>query len=230
MITKTYVTALAFLFAGVSGAGGQVFSEPAVGLKSHQTMEIDKVEITQQKTIIYISLVNRITGGTFCADRNIYIILPDGTRLGITKASGIPRCPDVHRFKKPGEILGFSLEFPALPHGTGWIDLIENCNDVCFTVYGILLNDGFSRRIDEAVSYVEKGQTDTAIGLYQKLIQDAGYSELGITGSLYSDLVSLLQSKGYTASAADWYRKLAASDFPWKELYINNLNFHGIKY
>jgi hypothetical protein len=97
-------------------------------------------------------------------------------------------------------------------------------------VYGILLNDGFSRRIDEAMGYVNKGQTDSAIGLYRKLIQDASGNDAGIVGSLYSDLISLLVSKGYTASAAEWYNKLVALSIPGKQMYIDNLNFRGIRY
>lgn len=208
----------------------QIFDQPAVGLKSVQTMEVLKVESSSDKTVVYLSVENRIKGGTFCADRNIFIICPDGTKLKLLKASGIPQCPDTYRFRKEGEILEFSLVFPPLGRGTYWIDLIEECNENCFSVYGILLNNEFSRKIDAALSYVDRGQTDSAIGAYTKLIAEAGTDNAGIAGSLYSDLISLLYGKGYTASAADYYRRLAASDLPHKELYLGNLNFRGIRY
>jgi hypothetical protein len=229
MITKTLLAAYVFI-ACSTALKGQIWNVPAVGLKSHQTMEVQKVEITTQRTIVYLSIENKISGGTFCADKNIFIVLPDGRRLKMEKASGIPICPDLHKFKKQGEVLDFSLSFPATGPLTGWFDIIEECSDNCFSVYGILLNEAFSRRIDEAILQVEKGHTDTAIGLYQKLINDAGATEAGIAGSLYSDLISLLVSKGYTASASDWYKKLAASNLPGKELYIQNLNFRGIRF
>ncbi|HEX2968761.1 MAG TPA: hypothetical protein VHO46_06615 [Bacteroidales bacterium] len=208
----------------------QTFDEPAVGLKSVQTMEIVKVELTGAKTIVHIAVENRIKGGTFCADRNLFIINPDGTKLKLQKASGIPNCPASHKFKNVGEVLEFTLTFPALKQGTGWISIVEECDQNCFSIYGILLNNSFSRSIDEAVAYLDRGQMDTAIGRYINLIGQAGKNEAGITGSLYSDLITLLASKGYTANAAEWYHKLVASDIPWKELYIANLNSRGIKY
>lgn len=230
MIIKTYVAALFVLAANFPAVYAQTFTLPAVGLKSHQTMEVLKVETYNTRTVIFLSVENRIRGGTFCADRNIFIILPGGSRLKLEKASGIPVCPNSHKFREVGESLEFSLTFPALLPGTGWLDIVEECNENCFSVYGVLLNDAFSRRIDEAAAYVDNGQTDSAIGLYQKLINDAGPSEAGIAGSLYADLISLLAGKGYTSLAAEWYRKLVASDIPGKQMYIGNLSFRGIRY
>lgn len=230
MITKSCFLSAVFLMCRAFVSQAQVFDQPAVGLKNVQTMEILRVESAADRTVLYLSVENRIKGGTFCADRNIFIICPDGTRLKLLKSSGIPQCPETYRFRKEGEILEFSLVFPPLGPGTNWIDLVEECKDNCFSVYGILLNNEFSRRIDAAVSYVDRGQTDSAIGAFTKLIAESGNDKAGIAGSLYSDLISLLDGKGYTASASDYYRRLAASDLPHKELYIGNLNFRGIKY
>ncbi len=229
MILKTCIS-FSFLLAANFSVFSQSFSMPAVGLKSVQTMEVLKVELSPDKTVIYLSVENRKKGGTFCADRNIFIIAPDGKKIKLQKADGIPQCPDAHRFNKEGEILEFNLIFPVISQGMGWIDLVEECTQDCFSVIGILLNDSFSRRIDEAMEYVNKGQTDSAIGMYRKLIQDASENESGILGSLYSDLISLLAGKKYSASAAEWYRKLASSNIPRKQMYIENLNFRGIKY
>lgn len=230
MIAKSYFLSAVFLTCLATASHSQVFNQPAVGLKSVQTMEVLKIEVSQDETVLYLSVENRIKGGTFCADKNIFIICPDGSKLKMLKASGIPRCPDTYRFKKEGEILEFSLAFPPLAAGTHWIDVVEECNDNCFSVYGILLNDEFSRKIDAAVAYVNRGQTDSAIGAYTKLIAEAGTNEAGIAGSLYSDLISLLYGKGYTASAADYYHRLSVSSVPRRDLYIGNLNFRGIKY
>jgi hypothetical protein len=230
MIVKTYLPVLLFLITNFTVLFSQTFTVPAVGLKSHQTMEVLRIELSPEKTVVLLSIENRIKGGTFCADRNIYIVQPDGSRLKLQKASGIPQCPDSHKFSREGEVLEFSLTFGSLKPGTGWIDIVEECGQDCFSVYGILLNESFSRRIDDALFYVNKGQTDSAIGLYRKMIQDAGDNEAGIVGSLYTDLISLLVSKGYGASAAETYRKLVSLDIPRKQFYIDNLNFRGIKY
>jgi hypothetical protein len=230
MIAKTCLTSIIFFLVMETHLGAQVFDSPAIGLKSHPTMEITKIERQEDKTLVYVSVENRINGGTFCADKNIFIIQPDGSKLKLEKVSGIPNCPATHKFKKIGEVLDFTLIFPVLEPGTGWFNLIEECSDNCFSVYGILLNNEFTARIDMASSYIDKGQVDTAISLYQSMINDASVREAGIVGSLYNDLITLLASKGYSANAAEWYRKLASSDIPQKDLYLNNLNFRGIKY
>jgi hypothetical protein len=228
MITKTYLISLLFLTSVL--AKSQVFYSPAIGLKSHETMEVTKVEMSPEKTVVYLSVENRIKGGEFCADRNIFISYPDGTRSKIVKSNGIPQCPASYKFRRIGEKLEFNLTFPPLTAGTGWIDLIEDCNNNCFSVYGILLNAGISGKISEAVQYVDKGEFDTAIGLYTSLISQTGPAQAGITGSLYVDLIELLVRKGYRAQAADYYKKLASSVLPRKELYLNNLNSRGIRF
>jgi hypothetical protein len=228
MITKTYLILLLFLSQFMATA--QVYYMPATGLKSHETMEIVKVENSSDKTTIYLSIENRIKGGVFCADRNIYIGFSDGTRSKMVKSTGIPQCPDSYKFKKIGEKLEFSLVFPPVKPGTGWFDLIEDCSDNCFSVYGILLNSNISSAINEAVLYVNRGELDTAIKIYSDLIAKAAPSDAGIVASLYVDLIELLVRKGYTAQATDYYRKLAASTFPRKELYLNNLNSRGIRF
>lgn len=228
-VRKLYFV-LVFLTIGIGNIFSQTYYQPNIGLKSHETLEILKAELTAGSTIIYLSVENRIAGGAFCADRNIYIIYPDRTRIKVIKASGIPQCPEYYKFKTIGEKLSFSLTFPPLKPGTEWIDLIEDCSDNCFSFYGILLDSDLNKRIDEAVADVDNGEIDTAIALYKDIIGSVGTTGNGITGSLYSDLISLLVRKNYTAQASEWYKKLLTSDVPQLQLYIKNLNSRGIKF
>jgi hypothetical protein len=230
MTVRKLFFVLVFLTIGIGNIFSQTYYQPNIGLKSHETLEILKAELTAKSTILYLSVENRITGGAFCADRNIYVIYPDGTRIKVIKASGIPQCPEYYKFKTIGEKLAFTLTFPPLKPGTEWIDLIEDCNDNCFSFYGILLNSDLNKRIDEAVADVDNGEIDTAISLYKGIIESIGSSGNGITGSLYSDLISLLVRKNYTARASEWYKKLLSSNVPQLQLYIKNLNSRGIKF
>jgi hypothetical protein len=208
----------------------QTYEKPTFALKSHETLEILKIDITNGQTLIYLSIENRIDNGEFCADKNIFIIYPGGNRYKLVKVLDIPECPDTYKFKKIGEKLGFTLTFPALKTGTKWIDLIEDCNDNCFSFYGILLDSELNAKIDEAVAFVERGEIESAIDKYESIIESIGTSENGISGSLYSDLISLLVKKGNKAEAETWYKKLVSSDVPRLQLYINNLNSRGIKF
>lgn len=230
MLRKTCCTALFFFIISFVPALPQTFNKPATGLRSHETLEILKVDVSGNRTAVYLAVENRIKDGSFCADRNIYIISPDGTRLKLESAYNIPQCPEYYKFKSIGERLYFTLTFPALKPGTGWIDIIEDCNENCFRIYGILLNDDLTRGISEAVKMADNGQTDTAIKVYKGLIERAGKQDEGITASLYSDLVTLLVQKGYSAQASEWYLRLLSSELPHKQLYIDNLNSQGIKF
>lgn len=230
-MTAKYSILTIIFFIGISGrVFSQIYNRPAIGLKSHETMEILKVDVASDKTILYLSIENKIDGGTFCADKNIFLIYPDGSRSKLEKTTGIPQCPKYYVFKKKGEKLAFSLTFPVLKPGTGWFNLIEDCNDNCFSIYGVLLDDELTRKIDEAIAAVDRGEIDNAIDVYKKLVYSTQKSKEGIAGSLYSDLISLLVKKGYSEQASDWYKKLSLSDVPGRQLYIKNLNSIGIKF
>ena len=110
------------LIANIICGFSQTISLPNYSLKSHETLEIKKIEITSEKTIVFLSIENQTTGGYFCADKNIFIIKPDGTRSKLISSSGIPVCPETYKFKAIGEKLNFILTFLPLKTGTGWID------------------------------------------------------------------------------------------------------------
>jgi hypothetical protein len=107
----------------------QTYIKPNYALKSHETLEIKKIDLSAQKTLIFLSVENKITGGYFCADKNIFIIYPDGTRSLLTSSKGIPVCPETYKFKTIGEKLNFELTFPPLNQDTQWIDLTEDCTE-----------------------------------------------------------------------------------------------------
>jgi hypothetical protein len=208
----------------------QTFNTPNFALKSHETLEISKVEISAEKTVLYLSVENRINGGTFCADKNIFIIFPDGTRLKMINSSGIPECPDTYKFKTIGEKLRFTLTFPPLKAGTGWIDLIEDCNDNCFSFYGITFDNDLNKRLDEAFSFAEKGENYKAISLLKVILESIDNQNPGIEGALYTDIIALMLKTGDSAGAEAFYKKMLSSKAPRLDLYIKNLNSLGIKF
>ena len=120
-------------------AHSQTIDKPNIALKSHETLEILKIEITSKATLIWLSVENRRDqGGNFCADKNISLIYPGGSRQKLTRANNIPVCPGSYIFKSIGEKLQFTLEFPPIMPGTKWMDLIEDCSENCFSFYGVM--------------------------------------------------------------------------------------------
>ena len=107
-----------FFFATSSlNVFSQTHNQPNIGLKNHETLEITKIAVSPEKTTIYLEIENHIEGGYFCADKNIYITYPDGGKVKLINAVGIPQCPDSYKFKSVGEKLQFTLTFPPLKSG-----------------------------------------------------------------------------------------------------------------
>ena len=177
-----------------------------------------------------MSVENRTTGGYFCADKNTFIVYPDGKRVKLTSSNGIPVCPDTYKFKLIGEKLDFILTFPPLEEGNEWIDLIEDCTDNCFSFYGITLDTGLNRRIDEAFALAEKGESAQAINSFIKIAGEAAISKKRIEGLLYMNIIKLAERTGNKTLASEWYGKLVSSGSPRSELIIKHLNSQGIKY
>lgn len=230
MKIKIILIVLFIFITGVVKIYAQTYNQPNIGLKSHETLEISKVELTEHKTLIYLSVENHIIGGNFCADKNIFIIYPDGTRSKLISSSGIPVCPDTYRFKTIGEKLDFVLKFPPLKLGTDWIDLIEDCSENCFSFYGVTLDNDLNNKIDDAFTLVENKEPAKALVNFIKIADSIDNKNLGIEGLIYINIIRLAKETGNTVKAAEWYNRLKSSGIPRSELCIKNLNSQGIVY
>jgi hypothetical protein len=221
------------MLIGLTGfitAWSQSFILPNYGLKSPETLEISKIEASSKSTTFYMSIENRIQNGFFCADKNIYMIYPDGSRNKVESAGGIPVCPDTYKFKAIGEKLDFVLVFPPLKAGTAWIDLIEECNENCFSFYGVTLDDVLNKRLDDVFYKASKGEPSDNIVLFKSLLDSIASQNLGIEGSLYINIIEAAMEESDKVNTIVWYKRLAASDAPGLSHYLKYLNNKGIKY
>jgi hypothetical protein len=208
----------------------QSYIQPNYGLKSHETLIINKIEATNTTTTIFLTIENRIQGGTFCADKNIYIFYPDGTNSKLISSNNIPVCPDFHKFKTPGEKLDFTLTFPPLKKGVDWFDLIEDCNENCFHFYGVTLDNDLNRKINDAFSMAENDDPLKAMISFIDILESRDSKNTGIEGLLYVNIISLAKQSGNFGQAADWYKKMKNSGAPRLQDYFKFLNDQGIKY
>jgi hypothetical protein len=209
----------------------QTYTQPNIALKSHETLVISKIELTIEKTLIYLSVENqRNEGGSFCADKKIYLLYPNGSRLNLKRAQNIPVCPDSYKFKSVGEKLQFTLEFPPLTPGTKWIDIIEDCTSNCFWFYGVTLDNELNKRLDEAFELASKGQPAGNIILFKKILDDIDSQDLGIEGLLYINIINAAAEDANNVDMAKWYKRMVSSHAPRVDQYIKYLNDKGIKY
>jgi len=228
MKNKIFYTALLTILPFTTWS--QSFIQPNYGLKSHETLIINKVECSDKATTIYLTVENRRVGGTFCADKNIYIFYPDGTNIKLESSNGIPVCPDSHKFQMAGEKLDFTLTFPPLKKGVEWIDLVEDCKDNCFHFYGVTLDNELNRKINDAFSMAENDDPLKAMISLVDILNSTDKTNLGSEGFLYVNIISLAREAGNYGQASDWYKKLKNSGAPRLQEYIKFLNDQGIKY
>jgi len=230
MGVKRVILIVYLVLTGWNIANCQTYIQPNYALKSHETMSINKVELTREKTIVSVSIENRITGGYFCADRNIYLIDPSGEKYKLIRAAGVPVCPESYTFKKIGEVLNFTLEFPLLKPDTKWVDIIEECTSNCFRIYGVTLDTELNQKLDEAFLKAETGKPAENMILFSKILDEIGSQNLGIEGLLYLNIINAAVEDSDNVNAVVWYKRLAASKAPRVEEYLKFLNDKGIKY
>jgi len=227
---KKYFSTVIFLTTGFMYGFSQTIPIPNYALKSHPTLEISKVELLTEQTVIYLTVENRIEGGNFCTDRNIYLIDSNGEKLKLTKSSGIPVCPDNYRFKTIGEKLSFVLTFPPLNQGVKCIDIIEECSDNCFSFYGVILDADLNKRIDDAFFLAENDEPGIALARFINIAEETFDRNLGTEALIYINIIKLASQEGNDSKAEEWYDKLKSSGIPGLKMYLNNLNSQGIKY
>ena len=225
---KLYLT-LTFILSISSPLFSQISFHPNYGLKSHETLEISKIDVSAERTLVYLTIENRIEKGSFCADRNIYITDPSGSVIKLIKSSGIPVCPDVHKFKVPGEKLDFILTFPPLNPATCCIDLKEDCSDNCFSFYGVILDNQLNKELDQAFGLAESGQSIKALDKFISLAS-GGTLKKGSEAVLYYNIIKLASETGNTVKAVEFYKALETSQIVSKTKYIGDLNSRGIRY
>lgn len=229
MKKKIYVSVI-LLFSFTRFINSQTFLNPNFALKSHETLEIKKIETDDRSTVFYMSIENRRDGGTFCADKNIYIVYPDGNRSKMSLSKGIPKCPGTYKFKTIGEKLEFSLTFPRIKPGIEWVDMIEDCSDNCFSFYGVTLDSTLNKRIDYAFSLAENNEPAKALVSFMNIAGEIDENNTGIEGMLYINIIKLAGETGDYAKAEEWYKKFKLSGAPRLLQYIKYLNDQGIKY
>lgn len=230
MMKKRFVFITAILISVPIISRSQSIIQPNYGLKSHETLEIKKIETTSEATSFYMSIQNRIQGGSFCADKNIFIIYPDGTKSKLVSSSGIPVCPDIYKFRAPGEKLDFVLVFPPVKAGTGWIDLIEECTENCFSFYGVTLDDELNKLLDDVFYKASNGKPSDNIVLFKSVLDSIAGKDTGIEGLLYINIINATVEEEDNVNTIVWYKRLALSNAPGLSQYLKYLNDKGIKY
>lgn len=221
-----------FFFFPVLTVAQQVFIRPNFSQKSHETLFIDRIEITSQYTIITLTVVNKRTeGGWFCADNNIYIKNSNGTqRYQLVKSENIPVCPEAHHFTRVGEELSFVLYFPPIPSDFTYIDIVEDCSNSCFSFNEVILNNELNEKVslfEKGMEYYAHNKPQDALSCFKTITADITDPDLPLFGYAYVFIYKIYTENGQMIEAEKYRLMLQNSNIRNKAKFlqdINNLN------
>ncbi len=106
----------------------QEILNPNFAVASHPTV-VESISLTSNYMLIKLTIENKIIGGNFRIDKDIFIqdVLTNAKHM-LSYSEGIPVCPDAYDFKWVGEKLSFLLYFPRPSESTKYINIILNSN------------------------------------------------------------------------------------------------------
>ena len=226
MKKQILIFSLLVLFSTVTYS--QVYENPIAGKQSHPELEITKIEITDSETIISLKVTNkRNQGGWFCADENIYIKNSTGIEVyQLVKSENIPTCPDQHKFAYTGEVLEFKLYFEKISDKIKFIDLIENCNNACFSFFSIILDNEHNEKIrafEKGFDLYQNNEFEKSIIYFEKVLEGELTIDSQIYGLSYYYLILIYKDQKKPEKVEEFYKKLTNSDLQDKETFIKEL-------
>jgi hypothetical protein len=220
---------ITILLMGCLAGQSQSVLNPNYGLKSPLTAEIVRVDFNADATVVWLTIMSDINNAWFCIDKNTFLVKPDGLKVRLKSLKGLPYCPATYRFKKPGEKLSVSLTFP----GTGlltWFSVVEECTGGCLAFRGVVTGGMLNNRLNEAYALADKGEEMAAYRLFEEIINETDSLDLGIEGSIYTNLILIDHRNGRPQTARGWYDRMMTSDTPDLGLYLESLRRAGIDY
>jgi len=210
-------------------AFSQVYESPIAGKQSHPDLKINTIKVTTEYTIIHLSITNQLnTGGWFCASNSIYLKNSKGLEeYQLIRSENIPICPNKYEFKSKGEVLEFILFFPPINKEIRFLDLIENCDEACFSFEGIILDNEHNKKIvlfEKAMENYTDNNFEVCILHLKQVLEGEHTIDSQIFGLSYYYLVLSYNNLKDSTNVDFWYNELLKSDVPLRDDFIKELN------
>ncbi len=190
----------------------QVYERPNFSFSSHETLDLERIEIDDSQTRIYFSILNRKLGATFCIDTNTYIKNSLGPgQFNLIESIGVPDCPDVHKFSIVGKKLSFILVFPTIGRDVRYIDIIENCQEGCISIRYVLLDTVINDRINKALKLYESRRLEESLIAFEDLMISHNDNVSPVFGTVFLYLMSINYELGQSKEIRRLYNELEHS-------------------
>ncbi len=189
---------------------GQTIKMPNFAVATHPFL-VNEVTYQKDGFMIELTIENQSPSGYFCASKHIYLQNNRSKKkIFMTRSENIPVCPSVYRFKWQGEKLTFKLFFPKLDTTIRYVDVIESCNNHCFSIFGLILDPEMNTAINQGYNAFDNGDFQNAYEYFKKAIdKNPAYPY----GFLYANIIKVLAAQKKFAVAKSWYKKLQQKDF-----------------
>lgn len=189
---------------------GQTIKIPNFAVSTHPFL-VNEVSFQKDGFMIELTIENQSPTGYFCASKHIYLKnIQNKKKLFMTHSEGIPVCPDVYRFRWQGEKLTFKLFFPKLDTNVRYVDVIENCDNNCFSIFGLILDPEMNEAINQGYNAFDNGDLQQAYQDFKMAIErNPAYPY----GFLYANIIKVLVEQKKYDEAKTWYNKLKQKDF-----------------
>jgi hypothetical protein len=199
----------------------QEIIKPNFSVASHP-MVVDNIRFTLNQMIVSLSIENKVSGGNFCVDQNTYVEdAYNKSRWMMTDSKNIPICPETYHFKLVGEKLNFHLYFPKPDFEIKYLNIIEECDNNCFSILGIILNPEMNKQINNAFKLFDDGSYESSkTTLLNTIDQFPDYP----FGFLHLNLIQVLMVQEDLVKAREYYQLILNSNFRDKNFILQKLN------
>lgn len=199
----------------------QVITKPNFALATHPIV-VDKVVFSDNTTIVTLTVQSQIENGEFCANEILYLLeLPKRTKTYLIHASGIPVCPSTYKFKNAGDKLTFELEFASFEKKPKYINIVEDCDENCFSIYGVIINEQMNEDINSAYNYFTSGNLEFALSSFEASIKENPEYPFSF---LYGNIIEIYAQQDNFDQAKQWFELLKASEAIDKDQVIEQIH------
>lgn len=199
----------------------QEITNPNFALATHP-FTVDKISVTDSIITVTLTLENKVGGGSFCASEIIYIQeIPSKKKAYLKKSTGIPVCPERHKFKKAGEKLTFELEFFGFYEQPKYINIVEECFEFCFTIFGVIVDEQMNQDIDMGFALYKTGNLELSVASFEKAVNENPDYPFGY---LYEKIIDVYAEMKDYDQATIWFDRLKASEFLDKDQLVERIS------
>jgi tetratricopeptide (TPR) repeat protein len=199
----------------------QVITKPNFALATHPIV-VDEISFSDSLIIVTLTVQNQIEDGEFCANEIMYLMeLKNENKTYLVKTSGIPTCPTAYKFETIGEKLTFTMEFPAFNELPKYINIVEDCDENCFSIYGVIIDEKMNEDINQAYGYFKSENLDFALASFRTAAREnPGYP----FAFLYGNIIEIYALQENYEKAKQWYQFLSNSQFVDKDLVMEQIS------